>query len=490
MCLIEAGGEDRHPFIQVPALVGAAIVRPELNWRFMTDPQPQLNNRRIPLPRGHVIGGSGSINGMAYFRGQPKDFDDWAATGNPGWSYREVLPYFHPLGEQCRPARLAVSRPRRTDSRDPHPEAESAESGVLRCLAALGGSSAAMISTARTPKATARGRAPSATAGEIRRAWPSAPGAAAPNLTVLTDAAGHRAFASRAAARRAWKCGRRRQRAGARTTRSLLCAGAVQSPQVLMLSGIGPAQHLQALGIAVKARPRPASARTIMTIPRPPIALEMRNTDLLRLLAAHPAARAVEPRSSMRSRDAGRWRAMCSRLPPSFAATQASTARTCRSCFSRRDAIPATFPASAWPWLCPERRESVSEEPWRSAAGEPRPSRRTARESESPWRPGRPRAAAARAGAVAANSAHAPPSRVIGPPKFARAGRLGTDAHFGPICARRRHRSSSGRQLPHGPGSAGSRRCATAGTRDRGAAGRGRRRYSRVLSAATPMQRS
>ena len=65
-----------------------------LNWRFMTAPQRMLNNRRIPLPRGHVVGGSGSINGMVYFRGQPRDFDDWAAMGNPGWSYREVLPYF------------------------------------------------------------------------------------------------------------------------------------------------------------------------------------------------------------------------------------------------------------------------------------------------------------------------------------------------------------------------------------------------------------
>ncbi len=94
VCLIEAGGEDRHLFIQVPALVAAAIGRPHLNWRFLSTPQAQLDNRQIPVPRGHVIGGSGSINGMVYFRGHPKDFDDWAALGNPGWSYAEVLPYF------------------------------------------------------------------------------------------------------------------------------------------------------------------------------------------------------------------------------------------------------------------------------------------------------------------------------------------------------------------------------------------------------------
>src|SRR5689334_14795313 len=94
VALIEAGPDHTHPFIHIPATVGAAIWTQKLNWRFMTSPQPHLNNRPIPVPRGHVVGGSGSINGMVYFRGQPRDFDDWAAAGNPGWSYHEVLPYF------------------------------------------------------------------------------------------------------------------------------------------------------------------------------------------------------------------------------------------------------------------------------------------------------------------------------------------------------------------------------------------------------------
>ena len=94
VALIEAGPMDRHPFIHIPATVGAAIATPKLNWRFMTAPQAHLNGRSIPIPRGHVVGGSGSINGMVYFRGHPTDFDDWAAAGNPGWSYREVMPYF------------------------------------------------------------------------------------------------------------------------------------------------------------------------------------------------------------------------------------------------------------------------------------------------------------------------------------------------------------------------------------------------------------
>ena len=94
VCVIEAGPPDRHPFIHIPAAVAAAISLPSLNWRFATTPQTQLKNRRIPVPRGHVVGGSGSINGMVYFRGQPQDFDDWAAAGADGWSWREVLPYF------------------------------------------------------------------------------------------------------------------------------------------------------------------------------------------------------------------------------------------------------------------------------------------------------------------------------------------------------------------------------------------------------------
>jgi choline dehydrogenase-like flavoprotein len=95
VCLIEAGAaRQHHPFIRIPAAVGAAIMSPKFGWGLTTVPQPHLNGRRVPLPRGRVIGGTGSINGMAYFRGPAKDFDDWAAMGNPGWSYADLLPYF------------------------------------------------------------------------------------------------------------------------------------------------------------------------------------------------------------------------------------------------------------------------------------------------------------------------------------------------------------------------------------------------------------
>lgn len=92
--LIEAGGSNRHPFVAIPALVGCAIMSPKFGWGLSTVPQPHVNGRRVPLPRGRLVGGTGSINGMAYFRGPAKDFDDWAAMGNPGWSYKDLLPYF------------------------------------------------------------------------------------------------------------------------------------------------------------------------------------------------------------------------------------------------------------------------------------------------------------------------------------------------------------------------------------------------------------
>src|SRR5690554_6536709 len=94
VCLIEAGGSERHPFISIPAAVGAAIMSKRFGWGLWSTPQDALGQRRVPLPRGKVLGGSGSINGMAYYRGHAQDYDDWAALGNEGWSYAELLPYF------------------------------------------------------------------------------------------------------------------------------------------------------------------------------------------------------------------------------------------------------------------------------------------------------------------------------------------------------------------------------------------------------------
>ncbi|MRI32270.1 hypothetical protein EOPP23_04585 [Endozoicomonas sp. OPT23] len=100
--LIEAGPKDKSPLINVP--IGFALLydHKKLNWRLQSEPEPNLNNRRIKQPRGKVLGGSSAINGMMYVRGQQEDYDHWAELGNDGWSYKEVLPYFLKSEKQLR----------------------------------------------------------------------------------------------------------------------------------------------------------------------------------------------------------------------------------------------------------------------------------------------------------------------------------------------------------------------------------------------------
>lgn len=92
--LLEAGPRDRHLYIDMPAGFAKLMNDPRYNWCFETEPEPNVNNRVIPIPRGKTLGGSSSINGMLYVRGNPLDYDTWAQLGNRGWSYESVLPYF------------------------------------------------------------------------------------------------------------------------------------------------------------------------------------------------------------------------------------------------------------------------------------------------------------------------------------------------------------------------------------------------------------
>ena len=92
--LIEAGGSDRRFFVQMPIGYGVTYHQKAVNWMYMTEPSPDADNKPSYWPRGKVLGGSSSINAMVYVRGNPKDFDEWSEMGNPGWSYRDVLPYF------------------------------------------------------------------------------------------------------------------------------------------------------------------------------------------------------------------------------------------------------------------------------------------------------------------------------------------------------------------------------------------------------------
>src|SRR5215470_5466349 len=92
--LLEAGGADNTIFIRMPSALSVPMNSPRYDWRYYTEPEPHLSNRRIACPRGKVLGGSSSINGMVYVRGHPLDFERWEAEGAKGWGYRNVLPYF------------------------------------------------------------------------------------------------------------------------------------------------------------------------------------------------------------------------------------------------------------------------------------------------------------------------------------------------------------------------------------------------------------
>jgi choline dehydrogenase len=253
VCVIEAGPRDTHPFIQVPALVGAAIGRPNLNWRFMTEPQPQLDNRRIPVPRGHVVGGSGSINGMAYFRGQPLDYDDWAAAGNTGWAWRDVLPYFmrsetnQSYADSPHHGRDGPINVRHIEKPNPLNEV------FLSAFASLGEYGPCADFTGPRPEGYGlrqgtirRGRRDSTAVAFLR------PALSRPNLTLRSDSAVTRVLIENGAAVGV----EIRAAAGTSVLRAqrevLVCAGAIQSPQILMLSGIGDASELRRHGITVQ----------------------------------------------------------------------------------------------------------------------------------------------------------------------------------------------------------------------------------------------
>ncbi len=92
--ILEAGGKDNHPFVRMPLGFLRAMLNPKFNWGYLSEPEPNLDNRKLGLPRGRLLGGSSSINGMFYMRGHPRDYDTWRQMGAEGWSYADVLPYF------------------------------------------------------------------------------------------------------------------------------------------------------------------------------------------------------------------------------------------------------------------------------------------------------------------------------------------------------------------------------------------------------------
>ena len=250
--MIEAGSEPTSPWIKMPLAMGKLFTHPTLNWGLYTQPEAKLNNRTIFWPRGKVLGGCSSINGSAYVRGQKEDYDGWRALGNIGWGWSDVLPYFQKLerredlhGPSANgKGRLTVSYPVFVS-----PISRAfIEAGVCAGLPRatdLNGTSPEGIGL--MPYSIRHGERSSAYEAYLR------PVRSRRNLTVRTSAFTLRlSMVGRRATGVEYESGGTVCEALA-TREVILCAGAIGSPQILMLSGIGPATHLQKLGIPVVA---------------------------------------------------------------------------------------------------------------------------------------------------------------------------------------------------------------------------------------------
>ncbi len=247
--LLEAGPRDRDPWIHVPLGYGKLFTKASVNWRYNSEPEPELNGRQIYSPRGKVLGGSSSINGLVYIRGQREDFDGW---GIPGWGFDEMLPYFKRSEDQSRGASEwhGVGGPQAvSDLPDRHELCDAfitaaGEVGIPRNDDFNG---ATQEGAGYYQATTRNGRRSSTATGFLRPAERRA------NLAVMTAALATRVLfdGTRAVGVEYRRGGVLRQARAAREV--LLAAGAFNSPQLLQLSGVASRELLAAHGIPVVA---------------------------------------------------------------------------------------------------------------------------------------------------------------------------------------------------------------------------------------------
>jgi choline dehydrogenase len=247
--LLEAGGSDNSFYVRMPAGI-ANLSGPRFNWGYETAPQAAMKGRRMYWPRGRLIGGSSSVNAMVYMRGQPADYDHWRQLGNAGWSYDDVLPYFKkaernerlhdrfhgadgPLNVAERPYTNPLS----------HAFVEAAQQAGLPFNPDFNG--ALQLGCGLFQVTQKNGRRWSAASAYLH------PAAARENLTIVTKAQATRVLIENGRAVGVeYARGRRRHTARA-SQEVVLAAGAINSPQLLLLSGIGPAEELRARGVSV-----------------------------------------------------------------------------------------------------------------------------------------------------------------------------------------------------------------------------------------------
>ncbi len=250
LCLIEAGGRDHNPWIHIPLGFGKLVPNHNVNWGYETEPEPHLNGRRLSWPRGKVLGGSGSINGLVFLRGAPSDYDNWEALGAKGWGYKDVLPYFKRL-----------------------------EHNVSGANAYRGQGGPMTISDIKKPSANAKAFVETCTQlqhplnpdfnGEridgvgmvqlnVRNGWRCStavgylkPNLKRKNLKLMTRTQVRRIlFDGKRAVGVEVEVGGTLKRIGARRE-VIISGGSINSPALLLNSGVGPAAELKAVGINV-----------------------------------------------------------------------------------------------------------------------------------------------------------------------------------------------------------------------------------------------
>ncbi|MGI9422782.1 MAG: GMC family oxidoreductase, partial [Hyphomicrobiaceae bacterium] len=255
VCLLEAGPTDWNPFIHIPAGFIRTLTDPNVNWVYEAEPSHWTAGRNIPVPRGKTLGGSSSVNGHIYNRGQRLDFDTWAQRGNAGWGYADVLPYFkrceNRIGEgddtfRGRGGNLTV-----TDIELRHPLCDAfmdgaAELGIPRNPDYNGAIQEGISYVQRTAH---KGRRVSTATAFLR------PAKSRPNLTVITNAHASKILLQDKCATGVLysKGGRGGRTSTVHASREVIISGGtINSPQLLQLSGIGASALLQGLGITVQ----------------------------------------------------------------------------------------------------------------------------------------------------------------------------------------------------------------------------------------------
>jgi choline dehydrogenase len=249
--LLEYGGSDRSIFIQMPSALSIPMNMPKYDWSYHTEPEPRLNGRRLHTPRGKVLGGSSSINGLVYIRGNPLDFERWAEEGALGWAYRDVLPYFKRAenreegGDEYRGSGGKLQTRYGTLTNPLHAAwlAAAGEAGYPHSADVNGFQQEGF---GRMDMTVGNGRRCSTANAYLRPAMNRS------NLRVLSHALATRiVFDGRRVRALEYQYGGQTRRVDV-AQELILCGGPINSPQLLKLSGVGPSEELRALGIDVR----------------------------------------------------------------------------------------------------------------------------------------------------------------------------------------------------------------------------------------------